>query len=116
MLGGVAEPTHPILAAKLSHVSNSISNMRVMLRLLDDLPGIVHTVRAWGSRRVSLVRTDWPSCTVTIDVPITGCLVNGQTVSVILLLCRFRKQVAVIATIQYTIYTFPMQSFLTDII
>ena len=52
MLSGLAERSFPQTAVKLLTVSSSISDMRVMLRLLDDLPMLAHTLKNWKPKKV----------------------------------------------------------------
>ena len=53
LVSGLLEPTHPGAAGSLLRVANSVSNMRVMLRLLDDIPVLAHTIRDWKPKKVS---------------------------------------------------------------
>lgn len=54
MMSGLLERPHPIWAEKLMKLSSALSNMRIMLRLLDDLPIFAHVVIAWNQSQVSL--------------------------------------------------------------
>lgn len=55
LVSGLLEHTYPGAAGSLLRVANSISNMRVMLRLLDDIPVLAHTIRNWKPEKVSLL-------------------------------------------------------------
>lgn len=61
MLGGLCEATHPQLSSKLVHLYGSLSNMRVMLRLLDDLPALAYTLKTWTSSKKVGVATLYPA-------------------------------------------------------
>lgn len=50
-LSGLLERRHPVAAEKLELLSSAISNMRVMLRLLDDVPSLVMSARAWSNSK-----------------------------------------------------------------
>ena len=52
-LSGLLERRHPVAAEKLELLSSAISNMRVMLRLLDDVPSLVMSARAWSNSKAS---------------------------------------------------------------
>ena len=59
-------------AAKFSTVSTSIANARVLLRLLDDLPVLVHTLKSWRPNKVCMIlcfntRAYKNSCWVLLD-------------------------------------------------
>lgn len=45
MLSGVLEARGPLLSQKCLKVSSAISNMRIMLRLLDDIPILVYALK-----------------------------------------------------------------------
>lgn len=49
LLSGLSEKRRPALAEKLLKVSAAVSNMRVMLRLLDDIPAVSHVLTKWNS-------------------------------------------------------------------
>ena len=53
LVSGLLEPTYPGAAGCLLRAANSISNMRVMLRLLDDIPVLAHTIRDGKPKKVS---------------------------------------------------------------
>ena len=55
LVSGLFEHTYPDAAGSLLRVANSISSMRVMLRLLDDIPVLAHTIRNWKPEKVSLL-------------------------------------------------------------
>ena len=55
LVSGLLEHTYPGGAGSLLRVANSISSMRVMLRLLDDIPVLAHTIRNWKPEKVSLL-------------------------------------------------------------
>ena len=52
MLSGLLETSYPDVAGKLMIVSGSISEMRVMLRLLDDLPALAYNLQNWKPKKV----------------------------------------------------------------
>ena len=52
LVSGLLEGVHPDAASSVLRVANSISNMRVMLRLLDDIPVLAHTISNWKRRKV----------------------------------------------------------------
>lgn len=52
MLSGLLEKNRPELADKLLTVSAAISNMRVMLRMLDDLPTLANVLTSWKQSQV----------------------------------------------------------------
>ena len=55
MLSGFIAKPCPECGQKLMTVSNAISNMRVMLRLLDDLPVLVEVIKSWSNPKVTRV-------------------------------------------------------------
>lgn len=56
MFSGLLENKRPRLAGKLLEISAAISNMRVMLRLLDDLPILAHILKNWTQSQVLTLR------------------------------------------------------------
>lgn len=52
MLSGLLEKHRPELSDKLLTVSSAISNMRVMLRMLDDLPALANVLISWKKSQV----------------------------------------------------------------
>lgn len=54
LCAGLLERRHPSAAAKLVTISSSIANMRVMLRLMDDVPVLAHALRSWRPQKVRL--------------------------------------------------------------
>ena len=53
MISGLLERSYPDVAGKLMIVSGSISEMRVMLRLLDDLPALAYNLQNWKPKKVA---------------------------------------------------------------
>lgn len=47
LLSGVLEKSCPVESGKLMKISSAISNMRIMLRLLDDIPNLVQVLVTW---------------------------------------------------------------------
>lgn len=54
LCAGLLERRHSSAAAKFATISSSIANMRVMLRLMDDIPVLAHTLRSWHPQKVRL--------------------------------------------------------------
>ncbi len=52
LLAGLLERPRPLWSDKLMKLSGSISNMRVMLRLLDDIPNLSHVLSTWHTAQV----------------------------------------------------------------
>ena len=53
MLSGLVEQRgHTVTSKKLMEFSMSVSNMRVMLRLLDDIPALMHTILTYSRAKV----------------------------------------------------------------
>ena len=52
LCAGLLEGRRSNAAAKFSTVSTSIASTRVILRLLDDLPVLVHTLKSWRPNKV----------------------------------------------------------------
>lgn len=65
LVSGLLESVHPNAASSVLRVADSISNMRVMLRLLDDIPVLAHAISNWKPKKVSV------SSIATIDTMIS---------------------------------------------
>ena len=55
MLSGLLERSYPDMAGKLMTVAGSISEMRVVLRLLDDLPALAYNLQNWRPKKVCII-------------------------------------------------------------
>ena len=53
LFSGLLERKWPLLAEKLLKISAAISNMRVMLRLLDDIPSLAYVLSTWNEVQVN---------------------------------------------------------------
>lgn len=54
LCAGLLERYRPHGASRLDNLSYSISNMRVMLRLMDDIPALASTLRSWMQTKVCM--------------------------------------------------------------
>lgn len=52
LCSGLLERRLPGAANKFITLSSSLSNMRVILRLMDDIPNLAHTLSNWGQQKV----------------------------------------------------------------
>lgn len=59
VLSGILETRRPLLAEKCLRVSSAISNMRIMLRLLDDIPILVYALKNRNQSQVNWVSIHW---------------------------------------------------------